>query len=183
MQLPSRRPQCPAPGQAAPALIDELLRLALMDLLTDVHRALARTDGFGLHELLHAFGQSFAERARYANLLLERQLDAAAEQEIRAAIIELTARAIAAGTVSADITVAGVTALAAGLRGLIQAGGEVSSSTWPRFLDLHLAGMGAPTTLIPGQHHCGPPITCSALISLMLVILTFARCVVAVAHR
>lgn len=40
-----------------------------------------------------------------------------------------------------DITVADVTALASGLRGPIHAGDEVSSSTWPRFLDLHLAGM------------------------------------------
>jgi AcrR family transcriptional regulator len=98
------------------ALIDELLRLALTALLTDVHRALARTDGIGLRELPHAFGQSFAEHARYANLPLQRQPDAAAEREIRAAIIDLTARAISAGTVSADITVADVTTLASGLR-------------------------------------------------------------------
>jgi AcrR family transcriptional regulator len=128
------------------ALIDELLRLALTDLLTDVHHALARTDGFGLHELLYAFGRSFAEHARYANLLLQRQPDAAAEREIRAAIMELTARASAAGTVSSDITVADVTALASGLRGLIHAGGEVRSNSWRRFLDLHLAGMGTPAT-------------------------------------
>jgi hypothetical protein len=49
-------------------------------------------------------------------LPLQRQPDTAAEQEIRAAIIELTSRAIAPGTVSADITVADVTALASGLR-------------------------------------------------------------------
>jgi AcrR family transcriptional regulator len=128
------------------ALIDELLRLALNELLADADRALARTDGLGLHELLHAFGRSFAEHARYANLLLQRQPDAAAELAIRTAITELTARAIAAGTVSADITVADVTALAAALRGLIHAGGEVSPRTWRRFLDLHLAGMGAPAT-------------------------------------
>jgi AcrR family transcriptional regulator len=126
------------------ALIDELLRLALDDLLADADRALARTDGFGLHQLLYAFGRSFAEHARYANLLLQRQPDAAAERAIRAAVSELTARAIVAGTVSADITVADVTALAAALRGLIHAGGEVTHNTWQRFLDLHLAGMGAP---------------------------------------
>jgi AcrR family transcriptional regulator len=129
------------------ALIDELLRLALTDLLTDVDHARARTDGYGLHELLHAFGRSFAEHARYANLLLQRQPDAAAEREIRAAIIELTAGAVAAGTINPDITVADVTALASGLRGLIHAGGEDSSSTWPRFLDLHLAGMGTPAPI------------------------------------
>ena len=88
------------------ALIDELLRLALADLLTDVRHALDRNGGFRL----------------------------------------LTARAIAAGTVSADITVADVTALASGLRSLIHAGGEVSPGSWQRFLDLHLAGMRAPAT-------------------------------------
>jgi AcrR family transcriptional regulator len=128
------------------ALIDELLRLALNELLADADRALTRTDGFGLHELLHAFGRSFAEHARYANLLLQRQPAAAAERAIREAIIELTARAIAAGTVRADITVADVTALASALRGLIHAGGEVSPSTWRRFLDIHMAGMSAPAT-------------------------------------
>ena len=126
------------------ALIDELLRLALNDLLGDADRALARTDGFGLHELLRAFGRSFAEHARYANLMLQRQPDAAAERAIRTAIAELTKRAVAAGTVSRDITVADVTALASALRGLIHGGGEVSPRTWQRFLDLHLAGMGAP---------------------------------------
>ena len=81
------------------ALIDELLRLALEELMTAADRALARTDGHGLEELLRAFGQSFAEHARYANLLLERPADAAAARRIRAAIEELTARAVAAGTV------------------------------------------------------------------------------------
>jgi AcrR family transcriptional regulator len=127
------------------ALIDELLKLALNDLLADADRALARTDGFGLHELLHAFGRSFAEHARYANLLLQRQPDAVAERAIRAATTELTKRAVAAGTVSLGITVADVTVLASALRGLIHGGGEVSPKTWRRFLDLHLAGMGAPT--------------------------------------
>jgi AcrR family transcriptional regulator len=44
------------------ALIDELLRLATQELIRDAEHALARTDGYGLHELLRAFGRSFAER-------------------------------------------------------------------------------------------------------------------------
>jgi AcrR family transcriptional regulator len=126
------------------ALIDELLGLALSDLLADADRALARTDGFGLHELLRAFGRSFAEHARYANLLLQRQPDAAAGRAIRVAITELTRRAAAAGTIGRDITLADVIALASALRGLIHEGGEVSPRTWQRFLDLHLAGMAGP---------------------------------------
>ena len=42
------------------ALIDELLQLALEEILSATERALLRTDGHGLDELLHAIGQSFA---------------------------------------------------------------------------------------------------------------------------
>ncbi len=59
------------------ALIDELLRLALEEILAAVDRALARTDGHGLEELLRALGQSFADHARYASLLLQRPTEPA----------------------------------------------------------------------------------------------------------
>jgi len=74
------------------ALIDELLRLALEEVTAAAERALTRTDGHGLDELLRALGQSFADHARYANLLLERPADPAASRRMRAAISELTAR-------------------------------------------------------------------------------------------
>jgi AcrR family transcriptional regulator len=64
------------------ALIGELLRLALDDLMTATDSALARTDGHGLEELLRAFGQSFADHARYANLFLERPTDPAVTQRV-----------------------------------------------------------------------------------------------------
>src|SRR5580692_11067966 len=47
------------------ALVDELLQLALEDVMAASERALARTDGGGLEELLRALGQSFADHARY----------------------------------------------------------------------------------------------------------------------
>ncbi len=46
------------------ALIDELLELALEEILSSTERALARADGYGLEELLRALGQSFADHAR-----------------------------------------------------------------------------------------------------------------------
>ena len=123
---------------------DELLRLAVEELLSDAEAALARTDGYGLHELLGAFGRSFAEHARYTNLLLDRQPDADAARTLRAATIELTGRAVAAGTLDRATTVADVMALTSAMRGLIHVAGEVSPGTWQRFLDIHLAGMGSP---------------------------------------
>lgn len=126
------------------ALIDELLRLALEEVTAAAERALARTDGHGLDELLRALGQSFADHARYANLLLERPTDPAASRRIRAAISELTARAVTAGTVNPGTTAADVMALIWAMRGLVQSDGEVGPHAWQRFLGIHLAGLRAP---------------------------------------
>ena len=125
------------------ALVDELLQLALEDVLSSTDRAMARTDGQGLEELLRAFGQSFAAHARYASLLLQRRADDATGRRIRQAIDELTARAVAAGTVNPGTTTGDVLALVLAMRGLVQAAGEVAPGAWQRFLDIHLAGLGA----------------------------------------
>jgi AcrR family transcriptional regulator len=125
------------------ALIDELLRLALDDVLASADRALARTDGLGLEELLRALGRSFADHARYAGLLLERPTDTATAGRMRAAMQELTARAVSAGTVNPGITAGDVMALVWAMRGLVQAAGEVAPESWQRFLDIQLAGMRA----------------------------------------
>jgi Transcriptional regulator SbtR-like, C-terminal domain len=105
-----------------------------------------------------AFGQSFADHARYANLLLVRRTDAATANRIRAAIDELTARATAAGTVNPGITVGDVMALIWAMRGLIQATGEVAPEAWQRFLDIQLAGLRA-----AGPLSSTPPISSGQL--------------------
>jgi AcrR family transcriptional regulator len=131
------------------ALIGELLRLALEELMAAVDRALARADGHGLEELLRVFGQSFADHARYANLFLERPANAAATRQVRAAIGTLTARAAAAGTVGPDVTAADVMALILAMRGLVQAPGDLDPAAWQRFLGIHLAGLR--TAAAPGR--------------------------------
>ena len=123
------------------ALIDELVRLAMEEVTAAADQALARTDGQGLAELLRAFGRSFAGHARYADLLLARPTDPAASRRIRAAIGELTERAVAAGAVHPGVTAADVTALVWAMRGLVQATGQVAPDAWQRFLDIHLAGL------------------------------------------
>jgi AcrR family transcriptional regulator len=125
------------------ALIDELLRLALADVVSAAERALELPGGQGLEELLRALGQSFADHARYASLLLQRQSDPAAIGRITAAIDELTTRAIAAGTVSPAVTAGDITALIWAMRGLTQAAGDMDPQAWQRFLNFHLAGLRA----------------------------------------
>ncbi len=74
----------------------------------------------GLEDLLRAFGRSFADHAHYADLLLDRQPDPAVTRRLRAAMAELTARAVAAGTVSSSVTTADVIALISSMRGLVK---------------------------------------------------------------
>ena len=68
------------------ALIDELLRLVLTEIVSAAEGALQLADGQGLDELLRAMGQSFADHARYASLLLQRQTDPTVIRKIAAAI-------------------------------------------------------------------------------------------------
>jgi AcrR family transcriptional regulator len=132
------------------ALIDELLRLALAEMTDAAGKALARTDGAGLEMFLRAIAQSFADHARYAGLLLQRPADPAARTRIRAAIGELTERAVTAGTVNPHITTGDVMALIWSLRGLAQATAEVAVApdAWQRYLDIHLAGMKTPSATL-----------------------------------
>ena len=125
------------------ALIDELLQLVLEQIVSATERALARADGHGLEELLRALGQSFADHAKYASLLLARHTDEATEHRIRTAIDELTARARAAGTVNPDVTAGDVVVLIWAMRGLVQAADAAAAAAWPRFLDIQLAGLRA----------------------------------------
>ena len=123
------------------ALIDELLRISTAQAFAAADQALARQDGRGLEQLLRVLGELFAEHARYAHLLLQRHPDTAAARGIQSAIEELTRRALAAGTLSPNVTIADVKALIWAMRGLIKATAEATPDSWQRFLDIHLAGM------------------------------------------
>ncbi len=103
------------------ALIDELLRLSMDEALAAAEQALARLDGHGLEELLRALGALFARNARYAHLLLQRRTDDARARRMRAALEELTARALTAGTLRPDVTITDVMALTWAMRGLVEA--------------------------------------------------------------
>ena len=125
------------------ALIDELVRLSLCEALDAAAVALACPGGDGLEQFLRRLGALFAAHAKYAHLLLERSADGTAVREIRAAVQELTSRALAAGTLNPCVTVGDVMALVWAMRGLTETTGEVAPGTWQRFLDIHLAGLRA----------------------------------------
>jgi AcrR family transcriptional regulator len=123
------------------ALIDELLRISMDEALAAARQALACPGGEGLEWLLRGLGALFAGHARYAHLLLQRSTDGAAAREMRAAVEELTARALAAGTLNPGVTTGDVMALIWAMRGLTETAGGVAPEGWQRFLDIHLAGL------------------------------------------
>lgn len=125
------------------ALIDELVRLSMAEALGMARQALAGPGGEGLERLLRGLGALFGAHARYAHLLLGRSPDEAATREIRAAVDELTRRALAAGTVNGCVTSGDVMALIWAMRGLTETAGGVAPEAWQRFLDIHLAGLRA----------------------------------------
>jgi AcrR family transcriptional regulator len=123
------------------ALIDELVRLSLSEALIEARQALACRGGDGLEQFLRGLGALFAAHAKYAHLLLERSADGPTSREIRAAVLELTSRALAAGTLNPGVTVGDMMALIWAMRGLTETTSEVAPGTWQRFLDIHLAGL------------------------------------------
>jgi AcrR family transcriptional regulator len=129
------------------ALVDELVRLSLSEALDEARQALGSPGGDGLERFLRGLGALFAAHAKYAHLLLERSGDTADAREIRAAVQELTSRALAEGTVNPGVTVGDVMSLVWGMRGLTETTDEVAPGTWQRFLDIHLAGLRAPGPL------------------------------------
>jgi hypothetical protein len=134
----------PGSGMSIPPLIDELVRLSLCEALAEARQALACPGGDGLEQFLRGLGALFAAHAKYAHLLLERSADGPTAREIRAAVQELTSRALAAGTLNPGVTVGDVMALVWGMRGLTETTSEVAPGTWQRFLDIHLAGLRTP---------------------------------------
>jgi AcrR family transcriptional regulator len=123
------------------SLIDELLQQSLDTVLTAAEAALDRSDGEGLEQLLRAIGRSLADGARYAHLLLQRQTDNDRSLRVRAAVAELTTRAVQTGTVRSDVTFSDIMALIWGMRGLIEATHQTEPDSWQRFLVVHLSGL------------------------------------------
>jgi AcrR family transcriptional regulator len=126
------------------ALVDELVRQILDELVTAAEEELARGDGSGLENFLRILGRSFSEHRGYADKLVGRT-KAACAAHLRAHIAELLAQAKQHGRVRDDIALGDVMAASYGVRGVVAATGAVAPNAWERHLDIHLAGFRAPS--------------------------------------
>jgi AcrR family transcriptional regulator len=122
------------------ALVDELVRLILDDLVDAGESALARDDGTGLEAFLRALGYSLAEHHAYADKLIESHRCAGAEQ-LRALMAQLLDQAQRYGRISPDVTHGDILATAWALRGIVETSGTTAPNAWQRHLEIHLAGL------------------------------------------
>lgn len=122
------------------ALVAELVRVILDELITAAQTALSRTDGTGLEEYLHALGRSFAEHQSYADELMGPARSECADR-LRTLMAELVDRAREHGEVAEHVRFDDVLATAWALRGVIQTSPEAGPDAWQRYLRIHLAGL------------------------------------------
>ena len=125
------------------ALVDELVRLILVELVDTAEQELAKDDGSGLEAYLRVLGHSLAEHRGYADKLVGRT-KAACAAHLRALIAELLTQARRHGRVRPDITLGDVLATVYALRGVITTTGDIAPAAWERHLDIQLAGFRAP---------------------------------------
>jgi AcrR family transcriptional regulator len=122
------------------ALVDEISGLMLRELTEVARRSLDLPDGAGLESFLRVIGRSLSEHRGYADKLIGRS-KAACVDLLRDRITALLAQARQAGRVAPGVELGDVMALIWGLRGVVEASGEVAPDAWQRHLDFQLAGL------------------------------------------
>ena len=125
------------------ALIDELVRLLLTDLVAAARTELAREDGLGLEAFLRVLGRAFAEQHGYVEKLVGHTRIDCGQVLLRGLIGELLEQARHHERVGPDVVLGDVLATTWGIRGVIATTGSVAPDAWERHLDIHLAGLRA----------------------------------------
>jgi AcrR family transcriptional regulator len=126
------------------ALIAQLVQLIMDELVLAARSALERGDGTGLEAYLRVLGRSFSEHHRYADKLVgpTRSQDAA---RLRGLMAEMLEQAQQFGLIGEQVAIGDVMATAWALRGIVETTAEAAPGAWERHLDIHLAGLRAPT--------------------------------------
>jgi AcrR family transcriptional regulator len=122
------------------ALVAELVRIILDELIEAAGACLDRGDGSGLETFLSALGRSFVDHRRYADHLMGKagSEDAAT---LRTLIAELHAQAHRQATIDSAITLADVMTTIWALRGVVGSAGDFADDAWQRHLEIHLTGL------------------------------------------
>ncbi|MFT3865076.1 MAG: TetR/AcrR family transcriptional regulator [Solirubrobacterales bacterium] len=123
------------------ALIDELVRDLLTDLLEVATESLREPDGAGLEAFLYAVGTQQSERLGCLPRLWSTPRHRDLMIPIREAATELLREAQRAGRVREDLAPPDLFALLWSLRGVIQTSHAVDADAWRRHLEILLIGI------------------------------------------
>jgi AcrR family transcriptional regulator len=130
------------------ALLNELIQLAVGDLIEAARQALDRGDGSGLENFLRVVGRSLSEHRGYGDKLVSSVKPESADR-LRQMMAELLSQAQRYDRIRPDITLGDVTAVCWAIRGIITTTGAIAPHAWERHLEIQLAGMrsaGTPST-------------------------------------
>jgi len=122
------------------ALVDELVRLILDELITAAREALARADGTGLESFLRTCGQAFADHRGYVDKLVS-HIKTECGTTLNELMGDLLAQAKEHGQIGSDVTIGDIRATTWALRGIIETTATIAPEAWKRHLDIHLAGL------------------------------------------
>jgi len=129
-------------------LLDAISRLLVEELDDAAARALENPDpAAALEEFLGYVGEFNAEKHRYAAALVDRIPGGDVAARTSDKVRELTARAVAAGSLAPNVTAEDIKTLIVALRGIITDPAGESSRQWQRFLHIHLNGLSVHATL------------------------------------
>ncbi|MCE0540009.1 TetR/AcrR family transcriptional regulator [Kineosporia rhizophila] len=122
------------------ALVDELVRIILDELISTARAGLEDERGHGLETFLRAFGRSLARHHGYSAKLFSPG-NSDHQQKLNALIADLHTQACEHGRISAEVSLGDVRALMWALRGIVAVTGQNAPDAWQRHLDLHLAAL------------------------------------------
>ncbi|MBT0767552.1 TetR/AcrR family transcriptional regulator [Kineosporia sp. J2-2] len=124
------------------ALVDELVRIILDELISTARAGLEDELGHGLETFLRAFGRSLARHHGYSAQLFSPGNEEH-QQQLNALIGQLHSQAGQHGRISPGVALGDVRALMWALRGIVAVTGRNAPDAWQRHLDLHLAALRA----------------------------------------
>jgi AcrR family transcriptional regulator len=139
------------------ALIAELVRELLEEVIAIARSALEVADGHGLEQYLYAIGAAQEANRGCLSRIWSDDTTRALRAESRSLVAELFADAKRHGTVRDDATLTDVDLLFWSLRGILEAAGERPTKAWRRQVAITVAGLRPSSDALPE-----PPLSESA---------------------
>jgi AcrR family transcriptional regulator len=133
------------------ALVTELVRGLLTDMVIDARRALERHNGQGLEAFLFAASEHLASQRGCLGRLWGPSLAPDLVNEARSLIADLLLDAQGHGQIRNDVKAADITVVLWSIRGIIETTHSAAPDAWRRHLGIVLAGLRPTSVVLAGR--------------------------------